>query len=192
VFGAASGWLGATLSALAGRLPAGAIIVICTGILFLFSMLFAPHRGVVAGLIRQVALRRRTVYQHLLRALAEFEEHRGEACSVSIDELLAERSWTRVALLRLILKARRAGLLARSAGRRFKLTGAGRIEAQRVLRNHRLWEMYLIKYAEIAPSHVDRDADEIEHVLPESIVRELERALVAAAIPPSPHPVGVT
>jgi len=193
VFGAASGWLGATLSALAGRLPAGAIIVICTGVVFLLSMLFAPHRGVVAGLIRQLALRRRTVFQHLLRALAELEEGRGEGCAASINELLTRRRWTRVTLLRLILRARRAGLLVRGTERRFKLTGAGRIEAQRILRNHRLWEMYLIRYADVAPSHVDRDADEIEHVLPESIVRELERAVAEEAIiPPSPHPVGVT
>ncbi len=193
VFGAISGWLGATISALAGRLPAGAIIVICTGVLFLFSMLFAPHRGVVARLIGHLTLRRRTAFQHLLRALAEFEEDRGEGCSVTVDDLLAERSWTRAALVRLILRVRRAGLVARGAARRFKLTGAGRIEAQRILRNHRLWEMYLIRYADIAPSHVDRDADEIEHVLPEPVVRELEHALVEeAVIPPSPHPVGVT
>lgn len=192
VFGAISGWLGATLSALAGRFPAGAIIVICTGALFLISMLFAPRRGVIAGLVRQLALRRKTVFQHLLRAFAEFEEDRGEGCAVMVDELLAQRSWKRGPLRRLILSAQRAALLARATSGRFKLTGQGRIEAQRVLRNHRLWEMYLIKYADIAPSHVDRDADEVEHVLPEAIVRELEQALVEeAAIPPSPHPMGV-
>jgi Mn-dependent DtxR family transcriptional regulator len=57
-----------------------------------------------------------------------------------------------------------------------------------VLRNHRLWEMYLIKYADIAPSHVDRDADEIEHVLSGELIRELELALEQEPrIPPSPH-----
>ena len=31
--------------------------------------------------------------------------------------------------------------------------------AQRVVRNHRLWETYLITHADIAPLHVDRNAN---------------------------------
>jgi len=191
VFGAVSGWFGATLSALASRMPAGAIIVICAGVVFLASMLCAPHRGVIAGVLRRVSVRRRTVLQHLLRALAEFEERHGEGCAVAMEDLLAERSWTRASLARFASRAARRGLLARGAGRRLKLTPPGRVEARRVLRNHRLWELYLIKYADIAPSHVDRDADEIEHVLSEPVVQELERTLAdERAIPPSPHPRG--
>ncbi len=191
VFGAISGWIGATCSAVASRMPAGAIIVICTGVLFLFSMMFSPHRGVLAGLLRRWTLRRRVAFQHLLRALAEFEEDRGEGCAVTTIELSRVRSWTRAVLIPLLARAGRAGLIARGAERRFKLTEQGRIEAQRILRNHRLWELYLIRYADIAPSHVDRDADEIEHVLPDAVVRELEYALAAAsAIPSSPHPTG--
>jgi manganese/zinc/iron transport system permease protein len=37
--------------------------------------------------------------------------------------------------------------------------------------------MYLIRHADIAPSHVDRDADTVEHILGEDMVRELEDAL---------------
>jgi manganese/zinc/iron transport system permease protein len=48
--------------------------------------------------------------------------------------------------------------------------------------------MYLIRYADVAPSHVDRDADEIEHVLSSRIIAELERAIAGELrIPPSPH-----
>jgi Mn-dependent DtxR family transcriptional regulator len=62
--------------------------------------------------------------------------------------------------------------------------------------DHRLWELYLIQYADVAPSQVDRDADAIEHVLDPDMVAELE-ALVreqapAQTVPPSPHPMEVT
>lgn len=71
------------------------------------------------------------------------------------------------------------------------MTAAGRVEAQRVVRNHRLWEMYLIAHADIAPTHVDRDADRIEHVLAPEMVERLERLVAAkegsAAVPASPH-----
>ncbi len=72
-----------------------------------------------------------------------------------------------------------------------RLTDRGRNEAARVVRNHRLWELYLIHYADIAPSHVDRDADDVEHVIGSELVRELEIAIQESGdgmLPPeSPH-----
>jgi Mn-dependent DtxR family transcriptional regulator len=72
------------------------------------------------------------------------------------------------------------------------MTEKGRVEARRVARNHRLWEIYLINYADIAPTHVDRDADMIEHVLGPELVEKLEKLLVAGDEPKSPHPIGAS
>ncbi len=72
------------------------------------------------------------------------------------------------------------------------LTQLGEREAKRVVRNHRLWEVYLINYADIAPNHVDRDADLIEHVLGTRMVEKLENLIGSEDIPKSPHPVGGT
>ena len=63
-------------------------------------------------------------------------------------------------------------------------------ESKRVVRNHRLWETYLINFADIAPNHVDRDADMIEHVLGTSMVEKLEALLGNDPITTSPHPLG--
>ena len=46
-----------------------------------------------------------------------------------------------------------------------------------MVRNHRLWEEYLMTYADISPSHVDYSADLVEHTLSPEIVRALESAL---------------
>jgi manganese/zinc/iron transport system permease protein len=68
------------------------------------------------------------------------------------------------------------------------LSESGFGEAARITRNHRLWELYLIRHADIAPSHVDRDADMVEHILGAEMVRELEAELAShATIPDSPH-----
>jgi manganese/zinc/iron transport system permease protein len=63
--------------------------------------------------------------------------------------------------------------------------------AVRVVRNHRLWELYLIHFAEIAPSHVDRDADDIEHVLDSEMLAMLEARIGGQFpdTPPSPHEI---
>jgi len=198
LFGALAGWTGATISALAPRLPTGAVIVLCAGILFGLSLLGAPQRGVVAALLRRVSLRRRVALQHLLRALAEQEERAGDGAALPWTDLLRARAWSAAALRRLLRRAQRAGLvpprLAREGAGQIgvvRLTAAGRVQARRVLRNHRLWELFLIRQAHIAPSHVHRDADEIEHVLSPAIIAELERALAARdAIPRSPHANG--
>ena len=74
-------------------------------------------------------------------------------------------------------------------GDQLKLTKKGVVEAQRRTREHRLWELYLITHADIAPSRVDREADRIEHVLEPEIVAELEALLTGDTrqIPQSPH-----
>jgi manganese/zinc/iron transport system permease protein len=190
LFGGVSCYFGATISALAPRLPTGAVIVIVTGAVFLASMLLSPHRGVLASILRHVLLARRIAHQHLMRAMAEFEEQRGENATVGFEELLAKRSWSAHRLRRLVRQAVRRGILSGGVQPRLRLSALGRSEARRLLRNHRLWEMYLIKYADVAPSHVDRDADEVEHVLPPPLVRELEEAIIREGrIPPSPHPL---
>ena len=65
-----------------------------------------------------------------------------------------------------------------------------------VVRNHRLWELYLIRYADVATSRVDRGADRIEHVLGPELVAELEEQLDRqrdrAAVAASPHALAGT
>jgi manganese/zinc/iron transport system permease protein len=106
--------------------------------------------------------------------------------------LLAHRTWSAARLKRVIARARRESLIEPVGAQCYRLTEQGVAEARRAARNHRLWELYLIRHADIAPSHVDRDADMIEHVLAPELVDELE-ALMAkaslAAVPPSPHEV---
>lgn len=75
----------------------------------------------------------------------------------------------------------------------WRLSERGELEAAALVRNHRLWEHYLLRYADIAASHVDRAADRIEHVLDPVLVRRLEAEIgevVVTEAPESPHPLG--
>ncbi|QDU72558.1 metal ABC transporter permease [Mucisphaera calidilacus] len=196
--GAASGWIGAALSALVPNLPAGAVIVLVTALFFATSMLFGPARGVLTRWLRHHRLQRKIGRQHLLRAAFELLEARRHPESshipntpVRIADLLARRSWTPGKLRGFIRTARAEDHIESVDGRQLRLSEAGFGEAARITRNHRLWELFLIRHADIAPSHVDRDADMVEHVLDPDIVRQLEAELEAADhtldVPPSPH-----
>ena len=71
------------------------------------------------------------------------------------------------------------GLIERENGS-VRLTPAGLAAAAEVTRTHRLWELFLVESAGIASDHVDRDADDVEHMLPTGLIRELEERLAAA------------
>ena len=189
VIGAVACWIGASVSAMAPKLPAGSIIVLTLATLFAFSMVFGTRQGALCRIVRSAGLRRRTDRQHLLRAAAEWMETSGVE-RWTIANLAPMRSWSRGRLRLLHRRGVRSGDVAVTDDR-FMLTKAGRLAADRVVRNHRLWELFLIRHADIAASHVDRDADLVEHVLGEEAVVELEQVLTRGdATPQSPHPLG--
>ena len=189
LIGCLSGWLGAVVSALVPRMPTGPIIVLICGFWFLISFIAGPNGGLVTRQFTRMQLNKRIEMQHILRAMWEYCE-KEQTSDISTDELVKSRSWTKRKVISLLKRCEKKNLATRSSGF-WRLSEKGATEATRVVRNHRLWEIYLITYADIAPSHVDRDADMIEHVLGRGIVAKLENLLDASAVPKSPHPIGV-
>ncbi len=205
--GCISGALAVIVSSTYSQLPTGPLIVLMGSAFFVVSLLMGTRRGVLRHWLLQWRLRRRIGRHDLLRAMYEIVEHeltasklpRGLAApteailaeAVSPQRLLTKRSWTPGQLRRLSASAERAGLLHRRPDGRAQLTAGGLTEARQIIRNHRLWEMYLITYANVAPGHVDRSADRIEHVLDADTILELENRLSEQyeqlRLPPSPH-----
>jgi manganese/zinc/iron transport system permease protein len=176
-------------------LPTGPLIVLSAAAVFLFSMLFAPRRGVLAAAIEQLRLRRKTARENLLRTLYELSEPRlPERVTVPLEAIERDRAWTPAQTRRLLRWADHTGLIeSTTAGPRF--TKRGLAEASAITRTHRLWELFLIQGANIASDHVDRDADTIEHLLPPEMVDHLEATLARQGrlpatpgyVPTSPH-----
>jgi len=192
--GAGSGYLGAMASGLFDRLPTGPIIVLVCSAFFAVSLIFGAERGLLVRTVRRVSLSRRVAMQHILRALFEMAEAEGydpREHKATLERIVDHRSWSRRHVRHVLTRARRAGFVRESAGDTFRLTQAGWVDAKRIVRNHRLWETYLITHADIAPSHVDRDADQIEHVLSPALIDRLEAVLAEQSpqlvILESPH-----
>ncbi|MBB4636626.1 metal ABC transporter permease [Longimicrobium terrae] len=108
-FGALAGVSGAVISSAARHVPTGPTIVLCLTVLVLFSMAFAPTRGLVWAGVRQ-ARNRRTLHMHSVLAdlqtlaLQHPEQERGHATAVlevahpgALHELreLEQRGWAR-------------------------------------------------------------------------------------------------
>ncbi len=179
VLGGASGWAGASISALFPGMPAGAVIVCVAAAIFVFSMLFGTAKGAWWRLLQGSRQRRKTGMQNLLRTTYELIEDAlaapgSEPPTIAVASLLPARSWTRRRLARLLRRAVRARRLSPQGTGAYRLTGSGLRDAARITRNHRLWEMYLICCADVAPVHVDQNADRVEHVLEGELVERLE------------------
>ncbi|MEC8279365.1 MAG: iron chelate uptake ABC transporter family permease subunit [Verrucomicrobiota bacterium] len=200
LIGAASGWIGASLSAFFPRLPAGPVIVLVAALFFVVSMLIGTERGVMIRFLRQSQLEKRMGRQHLLRALYEILEggrvtEELNIRKVPFRQILGRRTWSDRHLRDYIRRAYNEGLVeAPNKADSILLTETGLVEAKQATRNHRLWEMYLIEYADVAMSRVDRDADMVEHILGDKMVMRLENKLQAyriagSLVPESPHPI---
>ncbi|MCA9035611.1 MAG: metal ABC transporter permease [Planctomycetaceae bacterium] len=199
--GSVSGLIGSAMSAIFPGLPSGAMIVLVSGVLFLFSMFGGSSRGVLIRLFRRWQLNQNIDRQHLLRGLYEFIEQTLQRDptekellqSVPFSDILSMRSWSPGRLQRQINRCRRHGTVSQSSVQAVALTTDGIHEAARLVHEHRLWEMYLITHAEVAPSRVDRDADAIEHVLEPEMIQQLEELLEQSrpvhGVPQSPHPI---
>lgn len=196
VMGSLGSVFGAVLSAVLPDLPSGAMIVLVCASLFFLSMVFGRSRGLLVRSRRRRRLNRRVERQHLLRGMYELIEADGRTTQadpktrIPTDQLLPLRSWSRNRLSRAIEEAEEDELVRRRSDD-VQLTRQGFTEAARLTRQHRMWEMYLIAYADVAPASVDRDADHIEHVLAPEVIDQLEELLEAeqmtVPVPASPH-----
>ncbi len=161
-------------------------MIVSASMLFGLALLFGPRYGIVPRWVRQLNRNSRIQIENTLKAVYQIREKADfKEDGVSLQQLGEQRnlplSDVKKEVKRLIRE--RFATLASSDSDTFNqnqklyFTPSGWENACRIVRNHRLWELYLTKSAHYQPDHVHDDAEEIEHVLGENIVRELERLL---------------
>jgi ABC-type Mn2+/Zn2+ transport system permease subunit/Mn-dependent DtxR family transcriptional regulator len=177
IFGVASGAAGAFLSFMGPSLPTGPLMVIGASVVFAAAYGFGPRHGVLARWWRQRSGQARTGRENTLKALFHVWEAGGfRHEGVTFNELAERRREPLEEVTRRAQALARHGLATVDRDVIY-FTPAGRQRASEIVRNHRLWELYLTNSAKFAPDHVHEDAEKIEHVLGETIVRQLERRL---------------
>ncbi len=187
--GGLSGLLGCFFSFLTNHLPAGPTIVLCSTILFLMMLLFSPTKGMVPSWLRSRKRGNKIRIENTLKACYQVLEGFDFKKQCFPQSLLSRRRRKSDGEIEQeIDNLIRHGYATRikSSSKKFgenisdtmiSLTPSGWEVACRMIRNHRLWELYLTKKASYAPDHVHDDAEKIEHVLGEQAVRHLERIL---------------
>ncbi|MCS6976982.1 MAG: metal ABC transporter permease [Gemmatales bacterium] len=187
--GVVCSWIGALWSQNVPLTPAGPAIVLTASVFMLGSLLLAPRRGVLAEWLRQLAHRRKVRLENLLSDFYRLGEIRHVWDRPwSVADLAAVRGLTPDAVRRTLNDLEDAGLAVESDGG-WQLTQQGLDEAARIVRMHRLWELYLSRRLDLAADHTHRDAEAMEHVLTPELVAELEAALEHPETDPQGKPI---
>lgn len=147
--GAFAAYVGAIISSLGPGLPTGALIVLVSFAVFLFSLVFSPLRGLLAGQMQRLALEARVHERQGLLSLAR-------------DEPIYD-----VMTLRVL---RRAGFIRADGAP----TPEGRSAARAALREETLWGLYRRLFPEEATTEGYHGLAPINEALPADIVRDLE------------------
>ncbi len=182
--GAVSGMVGAMVSVMAPRMPTGPWIVVAATFGFAISLFAAPRRGLIGRFMRHWQTRRRTADENLLKTFYKIGEVHGDWSRALGAPDLAQRRHVSVRDVTGTLRKLKGAGWIESAPAGWKLTVAGLDRARRVVRLHRLWEVYLTEHLHLAADHVHEDAEHIEHILTPELEAELERALARPAYDP--------
>jgi manganese/zinc/iron transport system permease protein len=184
VLGMAAGGLGAFGSFVGRNLPTGPFMVLAGAAVFLLALAFGPRHGILARWWRHRCQAARVRRENTLKAVYHVLEDGGFAAEEArIDALAARRHLDAKEMRRLLGEVQKSGDVTVS-GDAVAFTPQGRQRASEIVRNHRLWELYLTHAAQLPADHVHDDAEAVEHILGEETVRKLEKRLNYARLDP--------
>jgi manganese/zinc/iron transport system permease protein len=179
VVGALSAYTGFVAALLFNAEPAG-MMAVAGGVIYGMTALFSPRYGVVASMIRNARTALRIVCEDLLALLFRLEElastrrlGTGEAVHAVGGGLLPRLGLWSLARQKLVV-----------TGPELQLTDAGRKRAAQLIRSHRLWEAFLVKFLGLPLDHVHAPAERMEHFIDEQMRGNLASDLEGVARDP--------
>ena len=89
----------------------------------------------------------------------------------------------------MLKKLSRRGYIRYRRYRGAELTDRGRMAALKIVRRHRLWEMFLVRYLGCAWDEIHAEAERLEHATSDFLEEKLDRALGSPSIDPHGEPI---
>jgi len=177
LFGAFSGLAGSFVSYAAPQMPTGPWIVMVISVIALASFFFAPQKGIISKYLSQSRLRASILEENLLKEMYHLKERsKDQKDGIALDMLRVQRQFPNQHLLPAMKRLQQMKHLREVDGQ-WQLTASGYDKGKRIVKLHRLWELYLSTYLKIAPDHVHEDAETIEHIITPELESRLEKLL---------------
>ncbi|BDC98880.1 iron chelate uptake ABC transporter family permease subunit [Persicobacter psychrovividus] len=178
LFGAFSGFSGAMISYVAPSMPTGPWIVVIATTIALISILFAPNRGIIFKLRRQYENQHKILTENILKSFFYLGKNKEDIKKhYSAEALLEIRPNLGLRKLKKGLRSLQKDGYLINEKKGFRLSNEGVARAKRVVKLHRLWEVYLTTYLNLDPDHVHDSAETMEHVITPELEKRLEEKL---------------
>jgi manganese/zinc/iron transport system permease protein len=161
------------------------MVGVMAGLLFTLALLVGPRHGVISRWLHRARLSLRIAREDLLALLYRLEERGTGATAIVLRETLTAGPVLTTAALRSLS---RRGWIQRP-GSAYQLTAAGRDEARRLIRSHRLWESYFEENTTLPADHVHAPAERLEHVTDAGLQAGLAAELAKRSVDPQGRPI---
>ncbi|ONK21529.1 manganese ABC transporter permease [Bacillus sp. VT-16-64] len=176
--GGISGICGTLLSTMAEKMATGPIIVVAATVVFLFSLLCAPRRGLISKALKHIQVKKQTAKEYVMISLYELYEKTNDknVYSFTVEQINERRPFGTYFLNQAITRLEKEGYIKPAGENRYMLTNKGLTVAHEYTLNHRLHEVYLMHEREFAVPDVEDIRTDMEK-LPPQIMTKLKEKL---------------
>ncbi|MCE2982640.1 MAG: metal ABC transporter permease [Parachlamydia sp.] len=150
-------------------LPTGPMIVIAASFFCIGSLLFSFERGLVFRFVRSAQFRFQCLCENLLKTIWRLSQ----TGPVPFASLARTQGFSKIYLEFVLWRLQKNGWVEKTAQGHYELTPYGNARAEKIVRLHRLWEVYLVEYLGANQERVHYNAEEIEHILTPELEEEL-------------------
>lgn len=180
-FGLLSAVVGLVVSILFETTPGPAMAVVAT-VFYLLAAFFAPKRGLVFRFFQKRKLQNRIRLEDTLKQAFRLQQ----AGRLSLETLLQNAGFGKKILMQQLQRLRSRGWLDKNT---LALTEAGKEEARRLVRAHRLWETYLANEVGLSNEQIHEDAEIYEHILTDEVLDAVDKTLGYPTLDPHGSPI---
>lgn len=187
--GAASGMVGTVLSGMYADLPSGPTMIIVAGLFLVVSILFSPGRGLLQEWLQKLRMKRKVRLENAVKLPYKYLETAGGFSEAFTCDALSEYAGLGEDETRSRMELLNKHELVEPAEEGWRFTEEGLRRAKDVVRRHRLWELYLANQVQLPADHVHQDAEEMQHVLSDSLIEQIENTLDQTSTDPHGRPI---
>lgn len=155
VTGGVSGVSGTLLSTTMKGMATGPLMILSATLIFLFSMICAPKRGLAAKAIRLIRLRRKTARDQVL--LTIYEQYKKNDLYVTAESVRKKRRLSPSLCYKVLNGLEKERCIVRVENGVWKMTRTGIEKGYHMALKHRMYEMYLMHEMEMANLEIDQD-----------------------------------
>lgn len=124
--------------------------------------------------------------ENYLKNIYKLQHNEGKVTTSSLSKNL---NISAASVSEMIKKLAEEGILTHTPYKGVELTNEGEKLALKVIRKHRLWEMFLVEVLKFRWDEIDEEAERFEHIMSEKMEEKIDKALDYPSVDPHGDPI---